>query len=92
MKQHWNNANSSSPAGSAEVILRHGPTRTDTPHLGISSGTLREKLGTTTIYTMDKARSIGNIVGIRISFEGAGEIKTATLQGRGDKIDLFRTP
>jgi hypothetical protein len=41
------------------------------------------------IYTLEKARSIGDIVGIRISFEGAGAIQSASLQGAGEKIDLM---
>ncbi|GGB13849.1 hypothetical protein [Puia dinghuensis] len=44
------------------------------------------------IYTKPGNRSIGDIVGIRIGFEGTGEIKEATLQGGGVPQDLLKQP
>lgn len=40
------------------------------------------------IYTTEQRQSIGEIMGIRISFEGAGEIREVTLQGPARNIFL----
>ena len=41
------------------------------------------------VYTAVKNRSIGDLVGLCITFEGAGEIKEVMLKGTGDALDLF---
>jgi len=44
------------------------------------------------IFTMQRNKSIGGIIGLRIAFEGTGEIKEAILKG-GDKTqDLLKQP
>jgi hypothetical protein len=42
-----------------------------------------------TIFTHDQVISIGDIVGVRIDFEGTGQIKNLDLQGHGEKISLM---
>ena len=41
------------------------------------------------IFTTDQTAPMGNIVGVRIAFEGAGEIKEVGLQGRGERLALL---
>lgn len=44
------------------------------------------------IYTRQKNKSIGGIIGIRIAFEGTGEIKEAALKGGDKTLDLLKQP
>lgn len=41
------------------------------------------------VFSAANARSIGDIVGVRIEFEGTGAIREAVLQGNGAPIDLL---
>jgi len=41
------------------------------------------------VFSIQDAGSIGDIVGLRIAFEGSGMIREAVLQGHGAPIDLF---
>ncbi len=41
------------------------------------------------VFRVGNARSIGDIVGLRIDFEGTGVIREAVLQGNGAPIDLL---
>ena len=41
------------------------------------------------IFDTQQKSTIGRIVGIRIAFEGAGEIKDVSLQGSGQPVDLL---
>jgi hypothetical protein len=43
-------------------------------------------------YTVKGNRSIGDIVGLRIAFEGTGDIKEVTLKGNGNALDLLKQP
>lgn len=45
-----------------------------------------------TIFTKDKVRSIGNIVGVRVQFEGSGEIKDLFLKSPTETLDLIKDP
>jgi hypothetical protein len=49
-------------------------------------------LNGTPIYTVQQNRSIGGIIGLRIAFEGTGEIKEAVLKGGNKSLDLLKTP
>ena len=55
-------------------------------------GTLSIWLNGRQIYTLPGNRSIGGIIGLRIAFEGTGEIKEVVLKGSGDALDLLKTP
>ena len=44
------------------------------------------------IYTRQKNKSIGGIIGLRIAFEGTGEIKEARLKGGDKTLDLLKEP
>jgi len=44
------------------------------------------------VYTRQKNKSIGGIIGLRIAFEGTGEIKEATLKGGDKTLDLLKEP
>ncbi|HWK06492.1 MAG TPA: hypothetical protein VNS58_22815 [Puia sp.] len=44
------------------------------------------------IFNTEQRHSIGGIVGIRIAFEGAGEIRSLSLQGPRQYIDLLAGP
>jgi len=49
-------------------------------------------LNGTPIFTAQRNKSIGGIIGIRIAFEGTGEIKEATLKGGDKTLDLLKEP
>ena len=53
---------------------------------------LKIMLNHTLIFTAEQRRSLGEIVGLRISFEGSGEIRDLTLQGPQQRIDLLESP
>ncbi|HXO77493.1 MAG TPA: hypothetical protein VN824_19705, partial [Puia sp.] len=42
-----------------------------------------------TIFAKDKVESIGDIVGVSIGFEGAGQIKDLHLQGNGEALNVL---
>jgi len=44
------------------------------------------------IYTLQRNKSIGGIIGVRIAFEGTGEIKEVILKGRDKTLDLLKQP
>ena len=44
------------------------------------------------IYTLQRNKSIGGIIGIRIAFEGTGEIKEVILKGGEKTLDLLKQP
>jgi hypothetical protein len=44
------------------------------------------------VFTAQRNKSIGGIIGIRIAFEGTGEIKEATLNGGDKTLDLLKEP
>ena len=44
------------------------------------------------VYSVPRNKSIGDIVGLGISFEGTGEIKQAVLKGSGEPLDLLKQP
>jgi hypothetical protein len=44
------------------------------------------------IYTMQRNKSIGGIIGLRVAFEGTGEIKEAILKGGDKTLDLLKHP
>jgi hypothetical protein len=44
------------------------------------------------VYTVQRNKSIGGIIGLRIAFEGTGEIKEATLKGGDKTLDLLKEP
>lgn len=55
---------------------------------GILSVWLNGKL----ILTIPRNRSIGDIIGLNIGFEGTGEVKEASLKGFSDPQDLLKQP
>ena len=50
---------------------------------------LNIRLNGALVYTAPRNKSIGDLVGLCITFEGAGEIKDVVLKGAGDPLDLF---
>ncbi|HEY4108375.1 hypothetical protein [Puia sp.] len=56
------------------------------------NGLLSVLLNGRQIYTVPRNGSIGGIIGLRLAFEGTGEIKEAVLKGRGDPLDLLKQP
>jgi hypothetical protein len=55
-------------------------------------GTLNIWLNGRLAFTVPGNRSIGDIVGLCIAFEGTGEIKEVTLKGAGEAADLLKHP
>lgn len=45
-----------------------------------------------TIFARDKVESIGDIMGVRVAFEGTGQIKDLHLQGHGENINVLSQP
>ena len=43
------------------------------------------------IFNTEQQQSLGKIVGLRIAFEGAGEIRELTLQGPQQHMDLLES-
>ena len=42
-----------------------------------------------TIFVRDQVRSIGDIMGVSVAFEGTGEVKDLHLQGRGENLNVL---
>ena len=59
---------------------------------GQEDGILKIWLNGNLIYSTPRNKSIGDIIGIRIAFEGTGEIKEVSLKGFGDPLDLLKRP
>jgi hypothetical protein len=55
-------------------------------------GTLNIWLNDKLAYTTKGNKSIGDIIGLRIAFEGTGAIKEVALKGAGDALDLLKQP
>ena len=53
---------------------------------------LKITLNHTLIFNTEQQQSIGEVVGIRISFEGTGEIRDLSLEGPRQHIDLLAVP
>jgi hypothetical protein len=49
---------------------------------------LKIRLNKTQIFEVAQPRSIGKIIGVRVAFEGPGEIREMRLEGRGKGFDL----
>jgi hypothetical protein len=45
-----------------------------------------------TIFVKDKVESIGDIMGVRVAFEGTGLIKDLHLQGHGENLNVLSLP
>jgi hypothetical protein len=56
------------------------------------NGILNISLNGKLIFSMAHNKSIGDIIGINIGFEGTGEIKQATLKGFAETLDLLTQP
>jgi len=56
------------------------------------NGVLNIWLNGKMVYMVPRNKSIGDIVGLGISFEGTGEIMEAVLKGSNDPLDLLRKP
>jgi len=52
---------------------------------------LKVRLNRTQIFDTAQPQSIGKIIGIRVAFEGPGEIREMTLKGAGKSFDLLST-